>query len=132
VSDVRIELICPGCGQQVFAAVSDQGRIIDCPSCYGWVDVPEIGRHPTALEVDEAAAARTAREWELQTQQNARLLAISAQQLEQAQRALDLRDKQDSRIDAIIRRTDEVISRWDKLAQRMDAVIKQMEQRTGA
>jgi Zn-finger nucleic acid-binding protein len=131
VSDVRIELVCPGCGVQVFAAVSEQGKIIDCPSCYGWLDVPEIGRPPTAVEIDEAAAARTAREWELNTQESSRQLRVNAQQLEQAQQALDHRRKQDARFDSILVRADEVISRWDQLAERMDRVLKNMERQTG-
>jgi Zn-finger nucleic acid-binding protein len=131
MSDVRIELICPGCETRFFVSTAQQGKIAECPSCDGWVDVPEFVQPVATDQIDEAAAASTAREWEQQTRETTRQLEVGAAQLEQSQRALDYRDQQDKRFDAYLARMDEVISRWDKLAQRMDRVVKELERRTG-
>jgi Arc/MetJ family transcription regulator len=104
------------------------GTVQECPECGGYVDVPEIGRPPTTAEVDEAARARTAREWELQSQETTRQQAINAKQIEQAQRALDRRDQQDDRYDELLNRLERVLARWEQLAEQAGRVIEQMSQ----
>ena len=129
MSDVRIELTCPGCNSSFFVSPLQQGKIAECPSCGGWVDVPEFTRPPSAEETDDAVGVKLTREWEQQNWEAARQLQIGAEQLEQSQRALDLRDKQDERFDTFLSRAEEVISRWEQLAQRMDRVIRELERR---
>ncbi len=119
MSEARIEVTCPGCVKPFHVPSAEQGKVVDCPVCGGWVDVPELGRPPTTAEVDEAAAARSAREYEWQMAENAR-------QIEQSQRALDHRDQQDARFDQLLDRMDAVVGRWEQLADRMGRALDRL------
>jgi Zn-finger nucleic acid-binding protein len=117
--EARIEITCPGCNKPFLVPADEQGKLADCPNCLGWVDVPELGRSPTTAEVDEAAALRSAREYDRQMAENAR-------QIEQSQRALDKRDQQDAQFDRLLDRMETVISRWERLADQMGHVIERL------
>jgi hypothetical protein len=126
LADVRIQLRCDSCGHSVSFGVSEIGTVQECPACGAYVDVPEVGRPPTTAEVEEALAARAAREWELQTLEAARQQAVTAKQIEQAQRALDRRDQQDAWYDELLDRLESVIARWEQLTDKAEHVIEQM------
>jgi ribosomal protein S27E len=124
---VRIQLQCDGCGHTLSFAASEVGTVQECPECGGYIDVPELGRPPTTAEIDEASRARTAREWELQSQETTRQLAINAKQIEQAQRALDRRDQQDDRYDQLLNRFERVLALWEELAEQVGRIIERMD-----
>ncbi len=130
--DVRIQLRCDNCGTTVSFPASDVGTVQECHECGEYLDVPEIGRPPTTAEIDDAAAARTARAWELQSQETTRQQALIAKQIDQAQRALDRRDQQDDRYDELLNRFDRVLARWEQLAEQAGRVVEQMGQRGSA
>jgi hypothetical protein len=125
--DVRLELRCEGCGHRVGFPTSDIGTVQECPECGGYIDVPEVGRPPTGAEVERAARARTAREWELQSRETTRQLDVTAKQIEQAQRTLDRRDQQDDRYDELLDRFEHLLAVWEQLAEKAGRVIKQIE-----
>jgi hypothetical protein len=120
---------CDSCGNSLSFPPTDVGTVQECPECGGYIDVPELGRPPTTAEVEEAAASRAAREWELQSQETTRQQAVSAKQIEQTQRALDRRDQQDDRYDELLNRLERVIGLWEQLAERAGGVIERMERR---
>jgi hypothetical protein len=124
--DVRLQLRCDSCGHTVSFPASDVGTVQECPECGGYIDVPEIGRPPTSTEVEEAARARTQREWEVQSQETTRQLEVGAKQLEQAQRALDRRDQQDDRYDELMNRFERVLAMWEQLAEQAGHVIEEI------
>jgi hypothetical protein len=117
---------CEGCGHTLSFAASEVGTVQECPECGGYIDVPEISRAPTTAEIDEVARKRNAREWELQSQETTRQLALSAEQIEQAQRALDRRDQQDDRYDELLNRFERVLARWEQLAEQAGRIVEQM------
>jgi hypothetical protein len=126
MAEARIEVTCPGCEKPFHVPPAEQGKIAECPACGGWVDVPELGRPPTTAEMDDAAAQRTAREYDRQTAEGARLLAENARQIEQSQQALDHRDQQDARFDRLLDRMEVVIGQWEQLAARMGRVLDRL------
>jgi Zn-finger nucleic acid-binding protein len=128
MDDVRIELTCPGCEERFLVPATQQGKIVECPSCSGWVDVPEIGRPPNGFETDVSVTQEQERQWE----ESARQLAENARQIEQSQRALDHRGRQDARLDEILDRMAAVLGRWESLADRMGRVIDQLGRPGGA
>jgi Zn-finger nucleic acid-binding protein len=115
MDDARIELTCPGCEEQFLVHASQQGKIVNCPSCDGWVDVPDLRDE----SVTDPFADEQARQWE----EGAKQQAENARQIEQSQRALDHRDHQDARFDELLGRMASVIDRWDSLATKMEHVI---------
>jgi Arc/MetJ family transcription regulator len=124
--DVSLQMRCNGCGNTLRFPASTVGTVQECPDCGGYIDVPEIGRPPTTAEVEEAVAARTAREYELQSQETTRQQAVTAKQIEQAQRALDRRDQQDDRYDELLDRFEGVIALWEQLAEQAGRILEQM------
>jgi predicted nucleic acid-binding Zn-ribbon protein len=124
--DVRLQMRCDSCGKTLDFPATTVGTVQECPDCGGYIDVPEIGRPPTTAEVEEAIAARTARERELQSQETTRQQAATAEQIEQAQRALDRRDQQDDRYDKLLDRFEAVIVRWEQLVEQAGRLIEQM------
>jgi Zn-finger nucleic acid-binding protein len=128
MDDVRIELTCPGCEERFLVAETQQGKIAECPSCGGWVDVPELGRLPNGFEAAVPTTQEQAQQWE----ESARQLEMVGRQLEQSQRALDHRDRQDARLDELLDRMDAVLGRWESLADRMARVIDRLDRSDGA
>jgi hypothetical protein len=106
---------------------AELGKVVDCPHCGGWVDVPELGRTPSTAEVEEAAALRKAREYERQLAEGSRQLAENARQIEQSQRALDHRDQQDDRFDQLLDRMEAVIGQWELLAAGVRRVVDRLD-----
>lgn len=136
MAEVRIEVTCPGCQKAFLRPADEQGQIAECPNCGGWVDVPEVGRPPTTAEVNDAATARSAREYDLQLQENARQIAeaarlqeITARQSVQLQRSLDRRERQDEQMDELLQRLGRLLSRWEQLADQMGRAIEQLARR---
>lgn len=126
MAEVRIEVTCPGCEKPFHVSPAEQGKIAECPHCGGWVDVPELGRPPTAAEVDDAAASRAASVYDLQSRETTRQLEVSARQLEQYQRFIDRRDAQDARFDRVLDRLEAAVGQWEQLAARMGRVLDRM------
>ena len=46
VASLQLHATCLTCKRQFRVPVSERGRIVDCPSCYGLVDVPEQDQLP--------------------------------------------------------------------------------------
>lgn len=126
VMEARIKVTCAGCEKPFDVPSVDQGGIVECPNCGGWVDVPELGARTSTAEMDKAVAHRNFLEYKRQEAEAARLLTESARRIEQAQRDLDLwearRDSRGRWLDAL----EAVIDRWERLASRMGPVVDQL------
>lgn len=126
MDDVRLELICPGCSGRFLVHAKQQGKVVECPSCTGWVDVPEIGRLPNGFERD--FDGESTRQWE----ESARQLREGAKQQEQARHALDRGDRRDVRYEEQIERMDSLIARWENLTERAAQLLDRLERGASA
>ncbi len=125
--EIRIEVKCPGCEKPFLVPSTEQGNVADCPYCQGWVDVPDVGRPPTTAELLEAASLRNAHDYELQSRETNRQLEIAGRQLEQSQRFIDRRDRQDARFDRVLDHLEAVVGRWEQLSKRIDRVVDRLD-----
>jgi uncharacterized Zn finger protein (UPF0148 family) len=120
MAELRVELTCPGCQNTFLRAVDEQGQILECPSCGGWVDVPEIGRPPSKAEVEEEANRRFSAEYDRQLSENAR-------QIERSKKLIEWQEQQNAQFDKLFARADTVLAKWEQLALRAVGLIEGLE-----
>ncbi len=113
MSNAKIQVACPGCEHAFSVDPAQQGTVVECPECRGYVDVPELGREPTTAEVEEVAFLR--------------VKDLQERQSEQYQRLLDADEKNLNLFNETLEKAQALISKWDKLADRMGSIIDLMD-----
>lgn len=133
MSQVRIEVSCPGCTEVFHVLADQQGQVEACPHCAGWVDVPDLRPlHHESQEVSDydrqiAEYDRQQEEARRQTEEFTRQQTVSANQLVQSQKNLDEHDRQNARWRDVLDRVEQVITKWNSLADRAQHVLDKLD-----
>ncbi|MFO1004745.1 MAG: hypothetical protein U0929_02205 [Planctomycetaceae bacterium] len=132
MSTVRLEVSCPGCEKQFHVLGNEQGKVVECPLCGGWVDVPviELGEAATAeqeYERQKAEYERQQEEGRKQLDEAGRQQRLSAQQLEHAQRQLERRELDDARWRELSNSFERLLARWDEIATQASRVLDKLD-----
>lgn len=134
MSAVRLEITCPGCSKTFHVLDAEQGTVVGCPECAGWVDVPLVtpGRIETAEEEYERQRLEYERQQEeakKQLDEAGRQQRLSAQQLEHSQRQLEQRDIEDARWNALSISFEHLLAKWDEIANRASQVLDKLDRK---
>lgn len=101
--DARIQITCLGCNEKFLVLATEQGHVVECPNCSGFVDVPNLSRPETVAAEDED-----------------RRLAEYARQFEENARQLEENAKQQVRYAQLLDRFEEVIGKLANAVERMN------------
>ena len=103
--NARIQVTCLGCNEQFLVLASEQGHVVECPNCAGYVDVPDLSSlGATAAQAEERRLAENAR----QIEENA---------------------KQQLRFGQLLDRFEEVIGQLAKVVEQMGHAVQGLNKR---
>lgn len=139
MSSVRLEVTCPGCAEGFHVLTSEQGSVVACPHCAGWVDVPDVNSNHTGspereYERQRAEYERQQEDYKKQQEENVRQMEeaarqqkLSALQMEHGQRQIEERDRQDAKWNDSLIVFERLLARWDELADRASQLLNKLD-----
>ncbi|MFO1045539.1 MAG: hypothetical protein U0941_27480 [Planctomycetaceae bacterium] len=115
--DARIQVLCLRCNEKFLVLASEQGHVVECPNCSGFVDVPNLGNPDPATVEDEE---RQLIEYNRQLEEYARQSEESVRQMKEAARQQEESARQQVRFGELLSRFEQVIDKLANVVERMN------------